>query len=54
MKVGNASGTPKHVIEQMKPFIELGVDYFMLHCGGFPRLTTAELLINEGMPALNG
>jgi alkanesulfonate monooxygenase SsuD/methylene tetrahydromethanopterin reductase-like flavin-dependent oxidoreductase (luciferase family) len=54
MKAGTAFvGTPEQVIEQMRPFVELGVDYFMLHCGGFPRLTTAELLINEVMPALN-
>jgi hypothetical protein len=31
----------------------LGVDYFMLDCGGFPRLTTVELLIDEVLPALN-
>ena len=54
MKAGSAFvGTPEQVIEQMRPFVELGVDYFMLHSGGFPRLTTAELLINEVMPALN-
>ncbi len=37
----------------MRPFIGMGVDYFMLDCGGFPRLTTLELLINEVLPALN-
>jgi alkanesulfonate monooxygenase SsuD/methylene tetrahydromethanopterin reductase-like flavin-dependent oxidoreductase (luciferase family) len=30
-------GTPAQIIEQMRPFVELGVDYFMLDCGGFPR-----------------
>jgi alkanesulfonate monooxygenase SsuD/methylene tetrahydromethanopterin reductase-like flavin-dependent oxidoreductase (luciferase family) len=45
-------GTPKQIIEQMRPFIEIGVDYFMLDCGGFPRLTTLELLVNEVLPAL--
>jgi hypothetical protein len=30
------------------------VDYFLLDCGGFPRLTTAELLVREVLPALNG
>jgi alkanesulfonate monooxygenase SsuD/methylene tetrahydromethanopterin reductase-like flavin-dependent oxidoreductase (luciferase family) len=45
-------GTPKQLIEQMRPFIELGVDYFMLDCGGFPDLTTLEMLINEVLPAL--
>lgn len=46
-------GTPAQVIAQMRPFVELGVDYFMLDCGGFPRLTTVELLIQEVLPALN-
>jgi alkanesulfonate monooxygenase SsuD/methylene tetrahydromethanopterin reductase-like flavin-dependent oxidoreductase (luciferase family) len=46
-------GTPAQLIEQMQPFIELGVDYFLLDCGGFPRLTTAELLVHEVLPVLN-
>jgi alkanesulfonate monooxygenase SsuD/methylene tetrahydromethanopterin reductase-like flavin-dependent oxidoreductase (luciferase family) len=46
-------GTPQQIIDQMRPFIELGVDYFMLDCGGFPDLTTLELLISEVLPALN-
>jgi hypothetical protein len=29
------------------------VDYFMLDCGGFPQLTTVEMLVNEVLPALN-
>ena len=47
-------GTPEQVIEQMRPFIDLGVDYFMLDCGGFPDLTTLELLVSDVLPALNG
>ena len=47
-------GTPKQVIEQMQPFIDLGVDYFMLDCGRFPKLTTLEMLINEVLLVLNG
>ena len=46
-------GTPKQVVEQMRAFIEAGVDYFMLDCGGFPELTTLQLLVNEVLPALN-
>ena len=46
-------GTPMQVIEQMRAFIDLGVDYFMVDCGGFPNLTTLELLVNEVVPALN-
>jgi alkanesulfonate monooxygenase SsuD/methylene tetrahydromethanopterin reductase-like flavin-dependent oxidoreductase (luciferase family) len=46
-------GTPSQLIEQMRPFIALGVDYFILDCGGFPELTTLEMLISEVLPALN-
>ncbi len=46
-------GTPPEIIEQMQPFIELGVDYFMLDCGGFPDLTTVETLARDVLPALN-
>lgn len=46
-------GTPQQIIEQMQPYIELGVDYFMLDCGGFPRLTTALTLAEAVLPALN-
>jgi alkanesulfonate monooxygenase SsuD/methylene tetrahydromethanopterin reductase-like flavin-dependent oxidoreductase (luciferase family) len=46
-------GTPAQIIEQMQPFIELGVDCFLLDCGGFPRLTTVETLIDEVLPVLN-
>ena len=28
----------------MRPFVDLGVDCFLLDCGGFPRLTTVETL----------
>jgi alkanesulfonate monooxygenase SsuD/methylene tetrahydromethanopterin reductase-like flavin-dependent oxidoreductase (luciferase family) len=46
-------GTPAQLIEQMRAFIDLGVESFMLDCGGFPDLTTLELLVNEVLPALN-
>jgi alkanesulfonate monooxygenase SsuD/methylene tetrahydromethanopterin reductase-like flavin-dependent oxidoreductase (luciferase family) len=45
-------GTPQQIVAQMHPFIELGVDYFMVDCTGFPNLTTLELLIHEVSPAL--
>jgi alkanesulfonate monooxygenase SsuD/methylene tetrahydromethanopterin reductase-like flavin-dependent oxidoreductase (luciferase family) len=47
------AGTPAQVVEQMRAFINLGIDYFMLDCGGFPNLTTLELLVNEVLPVLN-
>jgi alkanesulfonate monooxygenase SsuD/methylene tetrahydromethanopterin reductase-like flavin-dependent oxidoreductase (luciferase family) len=46
-------GTPRQIIEQMRPFIDLGVSSFIVDCGGFPNLTTLELLINEVLPVLN-
>jgi len=46
-------GTPAQIVEQMKPFIDLGVDTFMLSCGGFPDLTTLELLVGDVLPAVN-
>lgn len=46
-------GTPSQVIGQMRQFIDLGVDYFMVDCSGFPNLTTLEMLVNEVLPALN-
>jgi alkanesulfonate monooxygenase SsuD/methylene tetrahydromethanopterin reductase-like flavin-dependent oxidoreductase (luciferase family) len=46
-------GTPRQLIEQMGPFIDLGVSSFMVDCGGFPDLTTLELLIHEVLPELN-
>jgi alkanesulfonate monooxygenase SsuD/methylene tetrahydromethanopterin reductase-like flavin-dependent oxidoreductase (luciferase family) len=46
-------GTPEQVIAQMRIFVELGVDYFMVDCGGFPGLATLEMLISKVVPALN-
>ena len=46
-------GTPRQLLEQMQPFVELGVDTFILDCSGFPSLTTATMLVNEVLPALN-
>ena len=43
-------GTPRQVIEQMQAFIDLGVTSFMVDCGGFPNLTTLEMLVNEVLP----
>jgi alkanesulfonate monooxygenase SsuD/methylene tetrahydromethanopterin reductase-like flavin-dependent oxidoreductase (luciferase family) len=46
-------GTPEQLLAQMQPFVDLGVDYFMLDCQGFPDLTTATMLVSEVLPALN-
>lgn len=45
-------GTPSQIIARMQEYIALGVDYFMLHTGDFPDLTTLELLASEVFPAL--
>jgi len=45
-------GTPQQLIEQMQAFIDLGVTTFMVDCGGFPNLTTLEMLISEVIPVL--
>lgn len=45
-------GTPAQLVEQMRGFVGMGVDTFMLDCGGFPDLTTLELLVSEVLPAL--
>ena len=46
-------GTPAQVVGQMQRFIDLGVDYFILDCAGFPDPTTLRLLIDEVLSALN-
>jgi alkanesulfonate monooxygenase SsuD/methylene tetrahydromethanopterin reductase-like flavin-dependent oxidoreductase (luciferase family) len=46
-------GTPAQVIEQMQQFVDLGVNYFMLRSGGFPDVTTLELLVSGVIPVLN-
>jgi alkanesulfonate monooxygenase SsuD/methylene tetrahydromethanopterin reductase-like flavin-dependent oxidoreductase (luciferase family) len=45
-------GTPQQIVAQLRPFVELGVDYFMLGSAGFPELTTLELLVKEVLPAI--
>lgn len=49
----NFIGTPTQVVEQLRPFIDLGVDYFMFTNQGFPDQTTLYMLINEVLPRLN-
>lgn len=49
----NLVGTPAQIVAQMRSFIELGIDHFMLDCGSFPDLTPLHLLINEVLPVLN-
>lgn len=46
-------GTPEQIVEQMRPFIALGVRHFRLDCVDFPQVRGLDLLINEVLPALN-
>lgn len=46
-------GTPSQIREHMQEYIDLGVDYFMLHTGDFPDLRTLELLVSEVFPTLH-
>lgn len=47
-------GTPPQVADQMRAFIEQGVDYFMLDAADFPQLHGLELLVRHVLPALRG
>ncbi len=44
-------GTPVQIIAQIQRFVDLGVDYFMVDCGGFPDLTTLDLMVSDVLPA---
>jgi hypothetical protein len=44
--------TTQQIVAQMRSFIALGVDSFLLDCGGFPNLTTLELLVHEVLPLM--
>jgi alkanesulfonate monooxygenase SsuD/methylene tetrahydromethanopterin reductase-like flavin-dependent oxidoreductase (luciferase family) len=46
-------GTPEQITEQMQGFIDAGITSFNVDCGGFPNLTTLELLVRDVLPALN-
>jgi alkanesulfonate monooxygenase SsuD/methylene tetrahydromethanopterin reductase-like flavin-dependent oxidoreductase (luciferase family) len=45
-------GTPTQIAEQMRAFMDMGVDYFMLDAADFPRLDGLEMLIRDVIPAL--
>jgi alkanesulfonate monooxygenase SsuD/methylene tetrahydromethanopterin reductase-like flavin-dependent oxidoreductase (luciferase family) len=46
-------GTPKQIIEQLKPFIDLGVVSFQLKNEGFPDTTSLHLLVEEVLPRIH-
>ncbi len=45
-------GTPQQIVEQIRPYIELGVDRLEVGCSGFPDLSSLRLMIAEVLPAL--
>jgi alkanesulfonate monooxygenase SsuD/methylene tetrahydromethanopterin reductase-like flavin-dependent oxidoreductase (luciferase family) len=45
-------GTPAQAVEQMLPFVENGVDYFMLDVLGLPNAETIAMVVNEVIPKL--
>jgi alkanesulfonate monooxygenase SsuD/methylene tetrahydromethanopterin reductase-like flavin-dependent oxidoreductase (luciferase family) len=45
-------GTPVQVVEQLRAYMALGVDYFILYPHRFPDLASLELLCGEVLPAL--
>jgi alkanesulfonate monooxygenase SsuD/methylene tetrahydromethanopterin reductase-like flavin-dependent oxidoreductase (luciferase family) len=47
-------GTPEQIVEQMRPFMAVGVRRFKLDSIDFPRVRGLDLLINEVLPVLNG
>jgi alkanesulfonate monooxygenase SsuD/methylene tetrahydromethanopterin reductase-like flavin-dependent oxidoreductase (luciferase family) len=47
------AGTPQQIVEQLRPFIDLGVDHFQLAFNGFPDTAPVELFIAEVLPALD-
>lgn len=47
------AGTPEQIVEQMRPFIELGVDHFEVACPDPRDLTTLDTLCSHVLPALN-
>ena len=50
---GNALvGTPAQVAEQLRAFVELGVEYFMVRALDFPDTAGIELFVREVMPLL--
>lgn len=47
-------GTPEQVVEQMRAFVELGVDYFMLDVLGLPNPDIMGMLLEDVLPYVKG
>ena len=47
-------GTPAQVAAEMRQFVDLGVEHFMLRFIDFPSMAGLELFLTEVMPELAG
>jgi alkanesulfonate monooxygenase SsuD/methylene tetrahydromethanopterin reductase-like flavin-dependent oxidoreductase (luciferase family) len=47
-------GTPTQIVELMKPYIDLGVDYFMIDVLGLPNRDLIDLLLGEIVAKVRG
>jgi alkanesulfonate monooxygenase SsuD/methylene tetrahydromethanopterin reductase-like flavin-dependent oxidoreductase (luciferase family) len=47
-------GTPEQVVEQMRLFVELGVDYFMVDVLGLPNQDIMGMLLEDVLPYVKG
>lgn len=47
----NFVGTPTQIIEQIQPYVDLGVSHFMLDFSDFPKSTGSQLFADEVIPA---
>jgi alkanesulfonate monooxygenase SsuD/methylene tetrahydromethanopterin reductase-like flavin-dependent oxidoreductase (luciferase family) len=45
-------GTPEQVVEQLRAFLDLGVEYFIVRLVDFPQTAGIELFVREVMPQL--
>ena len=49
---GAIVGTPEKIVEQIRPFVEVGVDYFMFEMLNIEQPDVLEMLVAEVLPAI--
>lgn len=47
-------GTPQQAVDLMRPFVDAGVNYFMLEVLGLPDPTTIEMVLQDVLPRVQG
>jgi alkanesulfonate monooxygenase SsuD/methylene tetrahydromethanopterin reductase-like flavin-dependent oxidoreductase (luciferase family) len=47
-------GTPQQAVDLMRPFVDAGVNYFMLEVLGLPDPTTIEMVLQDVLPRVRG